>query len=105
MSASQQFYRLSQPAILAGTALIPPGSFTMGDTLDYTNGDVAPFVNWAANGYRLPTEAEREKAARGGLSGQRFPWGNTISESQANYFGDTAAYSYDLAGFDRIRSD
>ena len=46
------------------------------------------YVNWAANGYRLPTEAEWEKAARGGLSGQRFPWGDTISESQANYYGD-----------------
>jgi formylglycine-generating enzyme required for sulfatase activity len=30
------------------------------------------------------------------LSGQRFPWGDTISESQANYYGDTADYSYDL---------
>jgi formylglycine-generating enzyme required for sulfatase activity len=55
----------------------------------YTNGDTdAVYPNWAANGYRLPTEAEYEKAARGGLSGQRFPWGDTISESQDNYYGD-----------------
>ena len=34
---------------------------------------------------RLPTEAEWEKAARGGLPGKRFSWGDEIDPTKANY--------------------
>jgi formylglycine-generating enzyme required for sulfatase activity len=45
-------------------------------------------------GYHLPTEAQWEYAARGGLSGKRFPWGDTINQTQANFY--SYSYSYDV---------
>ena len=69
----------------------------------YRNGqDNAVTCDLNVGGYRLPTDAEFHYAARGGLSGKRFPWGDTIDHDQANYTGYPAGYSYDLGylGYD-----
>jgi formylglycine-generating enzyme len=53
--------------------------------------DVVSYCEWlsARTGkrFRQPSEAEWERAARGGLDGKLYPWGDAPLESLANYAG------------------
>ena len=72
--------------------------------------EVEKYCEWlggiSGGKYRLPSEAEWERAARGGVDGKLFPWGDDPPESLPNYgerwktgpepVGCSAANGYEL---------
>jgi formylglycine-generating enzyme required for sulfatase activity len=59
--------------------------------------DAEAYCEWLARKtgkpVRLPTEAEWERAARGGLVGKRYPWGDAIDAACANFLPDAKSKS------------
>jgi len=93
------------------------GTVYRGGRIDLDNAA----VDWGANGYRLPSDAEWEWASRGAQAGLRYPWGDVLDAARANYDRGTStsvgSYApngyglYDMAGnvwewtWDRNASD
>ena len=66
--------------------------------------DAVAYCTWLSqitgSPYRLPTEAEWEKASRGGIEGQRFPWGNDLPDWMDPYCRDHTVEQPDVVGQD-----
>jgi formylglycine-generating enzyme required for sulfatase activity len=54
--------------------------------------DAVAYCEWLSRAtgrrFRLPTEAEREKAARGGVEGAQYPWGDDAGEDEGRFAQD-----------------
>ena len=70
----------------------PPAGHGSHPVVLVRHDDALAYCQWLSDAIartvRLPTEAEWEKAARGGTEGVRYPWGNDIDSSRGNFLTD-----------------
>jgi formylglycine-generating enzyme len=87
------FKELSAPYVWTDDT--PPAARGSHPVVLVTFEDAVAYCRWLSKAIermvRLPTEAEWEKAARGGVEGQQYPWGDEIDPSRCNFLDDTAA--------------
>ena len=76
-----------------------PQDFDLHPVTQVTYTDALAYAEWA--GRRLPTEEEWEYASRGGQKDIHYPWGNTITRSNANFSGEntTPVMQYQANGY------
>lgn len=87
----QIFRELATPYVWRAGA--PPRDRGLHPVVLVTVEDALAYCEWLARKtalpIRLPTEAEWERAARGGTDGLRYPWGDEIDATRANYLAES----------------
>ena len=73
----------------------PPPGLTAHPVVLVRHDDALAYCTWLSDAIerrvRLPTEAEWERAARGGVDGQRYPWGDDVDQSRCNFLVDASS--------------
>jgi len=77
--------------------------YQLANLADMLKGDILAKVEWpcdmSANGYHLPTEAQWECAARGGLQGKKYPWGDKMIEPKLANYNNSVGHMTDVGSY------